>query len=87
MSKYDNFNSLLKKADLQNIHMLKAMIDGKGIQVLYDCKPGKHIKSVADECIKFQILNVHADRSEVESFLKERQEEFMKKYMWKNSLL
>lgn len=29
------------------------MVDGGAIQVLYNCKAGKHIKGVMEECLEY----------------------------------
>jgi hypothetical protein len=40
---------------------MKTAIDGKAIQDLYQCKPGKHMKFIIDECIKYQITHMDAN--------------------------
>jgi hypothetical protein len=53
-------NGLIDRENLRNIHKLKAMVDGGSIQVLYNCKAGKHIKGVMDECLEYQITHPNA---------------------------
>lgn len=50
---HSKLNELIECSRLRNIHKIKPMIDGKGIQLLYECKPGKHMKPIMDECVKF----------------------------------
>jgi len=57
------------------------MVDGKSIQIMYECKPGKHMKFIIDECLKFQIQNSSATYEQVEQYLKENKEAFLEKYM------
>jgi len=59
---------------------MKPMVDGKTIQVLYGCKPGKHMKAIIEECLNFQILNLGASSQEIEAFMMEHKDEFLKKY-------
>jgi hypothetical protein len=46
-------NKLIEELNFRDIHLLKPIVDGKSIQVLYECKAGKHIKSIIDECLKY----------------------------------
>lgn len=64
--KHEHFNKFIDQANLRNIHLLKPMVDGKTLQVLYECKAGKHIRFLIEECLKFQILNLNATLEEVE---------------------
>ena len=61
MSKYEQLNILIEKTGLKDIHLMKTVIDGKAIQDIYQCKPGKHMKFIIDECIKYQITNIGAN--------------------------
>lgn len=59
---------------------MKPIVDGKGVQQLYQCKPGKHMKFIIDEGIKYQIINPQAQREEIESHLLENKDAFLEKY-------
>ena len=73
-------NSLIDRENLRNIHKLKAIVDGGSIQVLYNCKAGKHIKGVMDECLEYQIIHPNAAEEEVQAYMVEHKDEFMAKY-------
>ena len=49
--------------------------------VMYDIKGGKHIKSIIDECINYQILHLDQDRAQVEAWLMENKTVLLDKYM------
>ena len=57
------------------------MIDGKGIQTLYNCKPGKHMKGIINECLNFQILNPYATKDQIETYMRDNQVRFMQEYI------
>ena len=61
MIEYEKLNNLIEKSGLKEIHLMKTAIDGKAIQDLYQCKPGKHMKFIIDECIKYQITHIGAN--------------------------
>ena len=56
------------------------MVDGGAIQVLYNCKAGKHIKGVMDECLEYQIIHPDASQEEVQAYIVDHKDEFMAKY-------
>ena len=62
------------------MHLLKPMIDGKALQLMYECKAGKHMKPLIEEVLKFQILNMDAGVAEVEAHMLANKELFMSKY-------
>ena len=80
LDSHAKLNALIEQTRLRNIYKIKPMIDGKGIQLLYGCKPGRHMKPIMDECVKFQILNLDATYQEVEDYMMKQQEEFHEKY-------
>jgi len=53
LSKYSHFNRILQHSHLDTIHLVKPMLDGKQICDLYGIKPGKAIKFLMDEELKF----------------------------------
>jgi tRNA nucleotidyltransferase (CCA-adding enzyme) len=48
---------------LGDIHTRKPLIDGKVICQMFDVKPGKIMKPLTEEVMKFQILNPLADEA------------------------
>ena len=80
LEKHAQLNQVIEKLQFRSIHKLESLIDGKTIQSLYDCKPGKHMKFLIKECLKFQILNLDSTREQVEAYMKANQEVFMAKY-------
>ena len=56
LDKYTHLNELIAKEALAQIHTVRPLIDGKQICELYGIKPGKAIKFIMDEELKFQIL-------------------------------
>ena len=59
---------------------MKPQLDGKQICELYGIKPGKAIKHLIDEQLRFQILHPAATYEVVEEFLRQRMDEFLAKY-------
>jgi hypothetical protein len=47
---------------------------------MYQCGPGKHLKFIIEECLKYQILNMSAERDEVEKYLIDNKSAFLEKY-------
>lgn len=80
MNRHRNLNHIIQLSKLRGIHLLKPIVDGKAIQTIYGCGGGKHIKSIMDECIRFQILNLEAPRDQVEEYMMSKKDEFMNKY-------
>lgn len=56
---------------------MRPMLDGGAITDLYDIKPGKAIKFIIDEEIKFQILNPTANYDDVKTYLMGNREQFL----------
>ena len=80
LNTHEKLNQLIDKTKMRNIHLVKPMIDGKGIQLLYGCKPGKHMKPLIDECVKFQILNLDASYQDAEEYMLKNKDDFMAKH-------
>lgn len=80
MDRHRNLNHIINLSNLRDIHLLKPIVDGKVIQTIYGCGGGKHIKSIMDECVRFQILNLDAPRDQVEEYMMSKKDEFMSKY-------
>ena len=80
IQKYTHLNSVINTEDLTLVHNMKPQLDGKQICELYGIKPGKAIKHVMEEEIKYQILHPSADYDQVSQFLAEKQEDYLKKY-------
>jgi len=53
LQKYSNFVKLINDSGLSDVHNLKPLLDGKSIQVIYNCKPGKHMGGLINECLRF----------------------------------
>lgn len=53
MQKHQKLNKIIEKVGFRDIHLLKPILDGKSICVIYNCKPGRHMKFIMDECMKF----------------------------------
>jgi hypothetical protein len=53
--KYSHLNDLIRVSHLETIHLVKPLLDGKQICDLYGIKPGKAIKFLMEEELKFQI--------------------------------
>lgn len=66
LEKYAHFNRILSHYKFDTIYLVKPMLDGKQICELYGIKPGKAIKFLMDEELKFQILHPEAKYGEVE---------------------
>ena len=43
IKKYEKVIKVIESLNFKNIHNLKSSVDGKTVQVLYECKPGKVI--------------------------------------------
>lgn len=80
LANHVNLNSLIDRENLRNIHKLKAMVDGGSIQVLYNCKAGKHIKGIMDECLEYQVIHPNAENEEVQAYMIENKDYFMEKH-------
>ena len=63
MAEQTKFNELVKNVGLSDIHNRKSLIDGKMICQMFDVKPGKIMKPLTEEVMKFQILNPLADEA------------------------
>ena len=63
MAEQTKFNELVKNVGLSDIHNRKSLIDGKMICQMFDVKPGKIMKPLTEEVVKFQILNPLADEA------------------------
>ena len=44
-----NLVSFIQLLKMQDVHALTTKFDGKAIMILYECKPGKHIKDLLSE--------------------------------------
>ena len=63
------------------MHTLKPLLDGKQLCELYSIKPGKALKFLIDEQLRWQIVNPgSAGIEEVSKWLIEKKEELLKKY-------
>lgn len=82
IKKHENLNEIINDAGLREVYTLKPMVDGKSIQIMYECKPGKHMKFIIEECLKFQIQNSSATYEQAEQYLMENKEAFLEKYKW-----
>ena len=63
MAEKTKFNELVRNVGLSDIHNRKSLIDGKMICQMFDVKPGKIMKPLTEEVMKFQILNPLADEA------------------------
>jgi hypothetical protein len=80
IDKYTHFNRIIVSEKLDSIHLVKPLLDGKQICELYGIKPGKAIKFIMDEELKYQIIHPEDQYGEVEEFLRINKDEFLKKY-------
>ena len=65
------------------MHTLKPLLDGKQLCELYSIKPGKALKFLIDEQLRWQIVNPGSGGGgieEVSKWLIEQKEEMLKKY-------
>lgn len=53
------------------------MLDGKDICSLYEIKPGKALKFIIEEQIKYQIIHPDSKYEDVQNYLKEKKEQFL----------
>ena len=67
--KYSHLNKLINDNHLQTIHLVKPMLDGNQLCDLYKIKPGKALKFLMEECLKYQIVNPKAEYSQVEEHM------------------
>jgi hypothetical protein len=66
---------------LADVHTLKPLLDGKQLCDLYSIKPGKALKFLIDEQLRWQIVNPGSGSiEEVSKWLIEKKEELLKKY-------
>lgn len=70
----------IERLRLTNVHALKPLLDGNKIMQLYGCRPGKHLKSLMEECLSYQTLNLDASKEEVEAYMLENKDAFLQKY-------
>lgn len=53
IDKYTHFNRMIVSEKLDNIHLVKPLLDGKQICEFYGIKPGKAIKFIMEEELKY----------------------------------
>ena len=75
-----NLVSFIHLMKMENVHSLTPIFDGKAILVLYECKPGPHLKGILSECLNYQILNPTSTRLQVESYLLENKDKYLMAY-------
>jgi tRNA nucleotidyltransferase (CCA-adding enzyme) len=71
---------LISSETLADVHTLKPLLDGKQLCELYSIKPGKALKFLIDEQLRWQIVNPGSGIEEVSKWLIEKKEELLKKY-------
>jgi hypothetical protein len=80
MDEQTKFNEMVRNVGLSDIHTRKPLIDGKIICQMFEVKPGKIMKPLTEEVMKFQILNPLADEALAKNFLEANKELFLQKY-------
>ena len=65
---------------MTDVHTLKPLLDGKQICDLYSIKPGKAIKFIMDEELRWQGVNPGKGVAEISEWLSQKKDEFLAKY-------
>jgi hypothetical protein len=79
--KYRLFNVFVKTHNLEQIHLVKPVIDGKKLIGIYEVKAGKGMKEMLDEELRWMMLNPGCSEEEVKDYMMVNKEKFISKYM------
>ena len=69
IEKHIALNRLIEMNRLRDVHLVKPIIDGKALKDLYQCRPGKHMKSFLKEAMEYQLLHLEASKEEIEEYM------------------
>jgi tRNA nucleotidyltransferase (CCA-adding enzyme) len=80
LAHFSHLNALIASETLADVHTLKPLLDGKQVCDLYSIKPGKAIKFIMDEQLRWQVVNPGKGIAEVSQWLTEKKDEMLAKY-------
>lgn len=53
LAKYEHLNRVITQEKLGSVHLVKPVLDGKQICEMYGIKPGKALKGLIEETLRF----------------------------------
>jgi hypothetical protein len=74
------FNQRVTDAGLWDFHLRRPLLDGKTLCDLYEIKPGKIMKPLLEEQLKFEILNPRASQEDCKVYMQANKALFLAKY-------
>ena len=80
MQKYDNLDATIKSVHLSEVHNMKPLVSGNQLCQEYNIKPGRIMKPLLEEVIKFQIINPLAKEDDVKVYMEAHKENFLAKH-------
>lgn len=78
VDEFENFYRRMEEQKLHVAHELISLMDGTEIMKLYNIKGGKILGKLTDEVFKWQLMHPEGTLEELQTFMLENKEEFLK---------